>query len=360
MFRFLFILLILPAWLFSGYIDYTGYGEALNLSSVNSASRGGAGLTTDPLLNPANPAVIGYSVYMMVGADYQTESETQSVFDNYNNRIGNLTISQSRSVHLAPYSAYGAIQYENFGGMFFAGLVRDYFYHHEIIERDDFYQTTGIIKQTGSGQGIATGISMNYQFPVVSFGLAVNYLNLNQQKKYQHLFYQPIAEDTVIESSFDQTGLFYRVGSVVHVLPQVDAAFILQSKNQDVQQPLEVGIGINYLARAIIPARVYFDFYYKFYNQLDENLQDTKIYCFGIENQFSRNVKILLGGGYEENCFNSEADAAYFSGGFEFHQQNLVIQTSMDYRQKQYPKQMSDITIHDNSMNFIVGLGYNL
>jgi hypothetical protein len=152
----------------------------------------------------------------------------------------------------------------------------------------------------------------------------------------------------------------YCFGTTIHGLPQVDAGFTIQSKNQDLQQPLTVGIGASYFARAVIPAKVYFDFYYKFYNQLDENLQDTKIYCFGIENQFSRHLKILLGGGYEENCFNSEADAAYFSGGFEFTQNNLVIQTSMNYQQKQYPKQMNDITIHDNSMNFIIGLGYNL
>jgi len=354
------ILLILPTILLAGYIDYTGTGKITPLEKVISFARGGAGLVSDPLLNPANAVQSRFQLYALIGIDYQTESETQTIYDSYNNRIGKLTTSQNRSMHFSPYTVLAAGRFKNIGFGLFSGLERDYFYRYEDIIRNSFYQVTDEISLKGSGYGIKSGIILNYFFSYISFGLSANYHMHKIERNYSHIYFEPGIVDTNIAEEFEESGLTYTFGSTF-IYENISTALTFNSNYKALNIPTSVGLGFSYKIPGIIPAKVYCDFHYNFYNQLNDSIHDTREYNFGIENSFSNFIQFYLGAGLQENCYNSSADLAFFTGGFQFSQSDICLQTSFRYEQKQYDKNFSDnITVHNNSSSILLGVSYKL
>lgn len=354
------ILLILPTLLLAGYIDYTGNGKITSLAQVTSYARGGAGLVSDPLLNPANAVDSKFQLYALIGIDYQTESETQTIYDSYNNRIGKLTTSQTRSMHFSPYTFLASGKFNNLGFGFFSGLERDYFYRYEDIIRNSFYQVTDEISLKGSGYGIKSGILFNYSFPFLSLGLSANYHMHNFNRTYSHIYYEPGRVDTNITEEFEESGLTYTFGSTF-IYENISTALTFNSNYKALNIPSSVGFGFSYKIPGIVPAKIYCDFHYNFYNQLNDSIHDTREYNFGIENSFSNFMQFYLGAGLQENCFNSSADIAFFTGGFQFSQSDICLQTSFRYEQKQYDKNFSDnIIVHNNSTSILLGVSYKM
>lgn len=357
------LLLLMPIALYSNYIDYIGFGNNIGIKSLSSFLKGGSGLTDDPLLNPANIIDKKAFIKTTIGFCYETESESQTIFDKYNNRIGKVITSQDQGTHIAPYSIFIGGKYSNIGWGIYSGMSRDYYYKHENINRNSYYQIIDKVIDKSEGIGLSSGILSAYSFNIsekinFSLGINLNYLKNNNKTTYNHIYYEEGIEDTLIESEYNSSGLVYRLGSKFDY-NNLSFGMSFSTSNSDINEPSTVGIGLSYKSPGIIPGVIFLDFNYNFNKQLNDSLYDTKSYHFGIDNQFGNNINFIMGAGYKENTFNKEASSAFFTSGFKYCQNNIAFSLGFVYSQKNYNKTQI-IEIENSSIDFILGLEYSL
>ncbi|MBN2364051.1 hypothetical protein JXL83_07960 [candidate division WOR-3 bacterium] len=358
--RFFLMLLTLPALLNSGYLEYVNSGRQIYPCMTSTASRGYAGITSDPLVNPANTMPARYSFTVNTGLKYTTESEVVSVFDSYNNRIGRLTIAQNSGINLTPYSALIYFNFQKFGTGIFAVQSADFNYEYKYVERNAFYQIVSEISKSSSGNGNIFGIMANYSGKAFSAGAEVDYLSLNYDKKYEHIFFETGRTDTIVEEKFDENAFVFK-GGLKASHRNYSAGFVFSTSDKETNTPLKTGLGISVGNTGFIPSRIHFDFRRNFYGQLNDSLRDVNSFYFGLENKFYNRTVFSLGGGYEENCFEKQAGVFFFTAGFLTDFEPIAFSMSFQYDQRDYPKPGDAVlTVRESSVGMTCGITYLL
>ncbi|MBN1620119.1 hypothetical protein JW890_05305 [candidate division WOR-3 bacterium] len=353
-------ILVLPAYLGAGYIEYVNFGKHIYPCLSQTVASGGGGITCDPLVNPACRNWGKYSFAAGAGIKYFTESEVTSVFDSYNNRIGRITLSQNSRAYLSPYYLFFSANFQNLGTGIYLAQSADVDYEYKYTERNSFYQVVSELSKKSFGSCISYGLILNYSFNRFSAGADLSYHSLDRTKVYERKFFEPGRVDTLLEEKTFSGAFIFKTG-IKYVLGRYTAAFVLSTNDSESNIPIRAGIGISVKNPSFIPTKISFDYKRSFYGHLNDSLKDAGSYHFGLENKFFNKTVFSIGGGYEENPFAKEAGLFFFTTGFIYDVEPFSFSLSFKYDQREYPKPGEEKnSVRDSSIGILFGVNYLL
>lgn len=310
------------------------YGRALEVADPRSVAMGGVttvvgspfGFLANPALGVvgfdrlAGPAVPGMELRPAVGLAYRlglvSEQRTRTVYDNFNNAVGELMVADNFSTDAlpGPVAVYLPGKVVQLG----VGLAPRYDYNYVFRQefRDAFYQLIGRNDLQLSGQVMRTTVALAYDlFDAVGLGASIVY-DFGERALRQR---DSTTGDTWLTIATGKpSGLGWSAGLLFHpgrsfrlgVDFEPATRYTLWTGEDSASDPLRVKLGAAYFAAGRIPAELVGQVTYVDWHGMDSTLHPVFDIRAGVEHRLLNNVALRYGFG----LLPSPRDATVQSG----------------------------------------------
>jgi hypothetical protein len=310
------------------------YGQALEVADPRSVAMGGAtSVIGSPFGFLANPAlgVVGFdrvagpalpddklrpAVGLACRLGLVSEQRTRTVYDNFNNAVGELAIADNFNADALPGPI--AVCLPGKVVQLGVGLAPRYDYNYVFRQefRDGFYQLTGRNDLQLSGQVMRTTVALAYDlFDVVGLGASMVY-DFGERALRQR---DSTTGDTWLTlASGRPSGLGWSAGLLLHpgrsfrmgVGFEPATRYTLWTGEESSSDPLRVKLGAAYFAAGRIPAELAGQVSYVDWHGVDSTLLAVLSIRAGVEHRLLNNVALRYGFG----LLPSPRDATVQSG----------------------------------------------
>ncbi len=349
-------LMLLCCSFLSGFLlpESSALGEIMGAVSARYTALGGAAVMGEGWINPALATQTrGLVVFIGGGFIKSGEKRKKTVFDLFNNRIGDITVADNSFVFLEPSLvsvSYTTSYNAGIGVAILPVLSYDYRYSREV--RDNFYILNETIAEEGSGKTYLGNAAIAYELieERCSVGFAFNFYSGTREYTFNHDYVDPSRSDENEEFSRTLAGNGFSFGLHARPITRIQLGGFVSTKAAlgDIAEdyiPLRVGSGMIIIPPNVFPALFIVDAVYERWNEIDDNYDDVIKLHLGVEHSFSPTLDARFGFGYETSYLSKDMPRVFFTFGFGFQKGNFGFDTgvticSFDFGQ-------SDLAIRD-------------
>jgi hypothetical protein len=331
-------------------------GECTGAGSAIGGAMGNCTVMTEAWLNPGlltrHP---GLGIIVAGGFAKAGERRKKSIFDTFDNRVGDVTVADNSYVFCEP--TYVALAYcfpfnVGIGVQLLPVMSFDYRYQREI--RDNFYVLEQTIDHEESGKLYAGNIGIAYEVihERVSAGFGFNLYSGQRDYSYREDFVNPSEEDLLQESSRTLSGNGFTFG--LHAIPMerirlggfLSAKALVGNYSSD-ELPLRMGGGFSFIPPNEFPAIFMVEFVFERWNEVDERYYDALKFHLGVEHAFSPSLMGRFGFGYETSYISLEMPRTFFTFGMGFRKGQFLFDACLNARKANFSNEVIPRGLHD-------------
>ncbi|MCK4234329.1 hypothetical protein KAX75_07855 [candidate division WOR-3 bacterium] len=313
-------------------------GESMGAVTGKYTALGGSTIMGEAWSNPAllikNP---GFKIVIGGGFIKSGERRKKSIFDSFDNRIGDVTVADNSFVFCEPtyVSASYTSKYSlGFDVNILPILNYDYRYYKEV--RDDFYILKETVLDEGKGKLYLLNLGIAYELlkEKLSFGIGFNLYTGKREYEYIRDYVDPSKTDISEDFSRNLGGNGVTFGLHAHPLTRIRLGGFVSTKATigDYAEdyiPLRMGGGITIVPPNTFPALFIIDGAYERWNEVNDNYEDVVKLHLGVEHAFSPGLNGRFGFGYETSYLSRNMPKVYFTFGFGFEKGGYAFDTGV-------------------------------
>jgi hypothetical protein len=331
-------------------------GEAIGVGSARCAAMGGIASMQEGWLNPGLlSGQPGFSLMLGGGFIKTGERRKKSIFDTFDNRIGDVTVADNSTVFVEP--SYLALSYTlpfHLGiGVHLLPIVSyDYRYAREV--RDNFYVLQQNINHTESGKLYMGNVGIGYELidGKASVGMGFNLYHGERHYEYREDFEDPSEEDLFEESMRDLEGNGFVFGFHAKPLTRIQLGGFISTKASigdytTDELPLRMGGGFSVLPPNQFPALFMVEVILERWNEIDSRYRDALKFHLGVEHEFSPNLSGRFGFGYESSYISDDMPRVFFTFGMGFRKGAFLFDTGVTARKVDFSSDAIPAGLHD-------------
>ncbi len=344
--------------LLSGYTlpESVASGELLGAVTAKHLSLGGAVVLGEEWTNPAlYTETTGLKIELGVGLIKVGERRKRSVFDSFENRVGDVTVADNGYVFSKPSlikASLGLPMDIGFGIDILPVQNYDYRYSREV--RDDFYVLKETIKDEGKGELYLVNFGAAYEIVKGKFslGFALNLYSGDREWNYSKNYIDPSTQDICQEGSKTLKGNGATFGIIAKPFERVYLGGCYTSKasigdmNTDFI-PQRTGIGIKIIPPNSLPAVFMLDAIFENWTEVSVNYEDVLKLHLGVGHKFTPCFSGRFGFGYETSYLSSEIPKVFFTSGFGYVKDVFEINTGLKICTFNYTNDELNLEQHD-------------
>jgi len=288
-----------------------------------------------------NPALLirtpGFKVMIGGGFIKSGERRKKSIFDTFDNRIGDVTVADNSFVFSEPTCiSVSYTSHLNFGLGINVLPVLNFDYRYLREARDDFYVLKETILDEGKGKLYLTNIGIAYELleEKLSIGFGFNLYSGKREWEYSKNYTDPFQTD--IKEGFSRTlaGNGAIFGIHAQPLTRVKLGGFMSTKANlgDYREdniPLMMGSGIKIIPPNIFPALLIIEAIFERWNEVDDDYEDVIKLHLGVEHEFSPAFSGRFGFGYETSYLSKDMPKVFFTFGFGFEKSRYAFDTGI-------------------------------
>ena len=376
---FILIFFMMFCSLLSGYSlpESSASGECVGAVTGKYTALGGSVIMGE---NWTNPALLargsGFRIKVGAGLLKSGEKRKKSIFDVFDNRVGDITVADNNYVFLEP--TYLSLSYtSNFHfalGLNLLPVVNfDYRYSREV--RDDFYVLVKSILDEGKGSLYLGNVGVAYEFfrEKISVGLGVNLYTGEKEWEYGEDYVDPSYAD--INEVFSRTlsGNGVIVGISANPITRIRLGGFLSTKTNtgDYEEdyiPQRAGLGAAITLPNRLPATFFVDAIFEGWNEISDNYEDVLKLHLGIQHEFTSGFDGRFGFGYETSYLSKNVPRVFFTCGCGFEKAGYVFDTGIKLCKFSFrsddisiePRDMDGVTMVEESLiKLMFSIGYH-
>lgn len=331
-------------------------GESIGAGSAACAAMGNVSIMQESWMNPGLLAC-RQGMGIMVGGGFikAGERRKKTIFDTFDNRIGDITVADNSTVLSEP--TYFALSYGfpfrlGFGAHLIPVMSFDYYYSREV--RDNFYVLQQTIDHEESGKLYAGNVGIAYEVveEVFSIGFGYSFFSGERHYLYRQDVIDPSGEDVMDESSRTLSGNGFTFGLHVVPLPRMQLGGCVSPKasvgdySSD-ELPLRVGGGFSLMPANEFPATFMAEFIFEQWGDIDRRYQDALKFHLGVEHAFSPALLGRFGFGYETSYISPDMPRTFFTFGMGMRRGSFLFDVGVNARKVDFSRDAIPAGLHD-------------
>jgi hypothetical protein len=306
-----------------------------------------------------NPGLLtnqpGMGIVLGGGFVKSGERRKKSIFDTFDNRIGDVTVADNSYVLSEP--TYLALSYSfpfhlGIGVQLLPVMSFDYHYTREV--RDNFYILQQTIAQEESGKLYAGNVGIAYEVipEKVSIGFGYNLFNGERHYMYREDFVNPSEVDLLEESSRTLSGNGFTFGFHLSPAARIQLGGFIATKvsvgdySFD-ELPLRMGGGFSFRPPNEFPATFVAELISERWNGIDTRYYDVLKLHMGVEHRFSPSLLGRFGFGYETSYISPDLPRTFFSFGMGFRRNSFLFDVGLNARSMHFSDDDIPGGLHD-------------
>ncbi|OQX52834.1 MAG: hypothetical protein B5M53_07725 [Candidatus Cloacimonas sp. 4484_209] len=342
-------------------------GEVVGAVTGRELSLGGMVVMGEEWLNPALIAGNkGFKVSITGGFVKTGERRKKSLFDSFDNRIGDVTVADNSNVFSEPTCvsvSYFSPLRLGVGFHFLPFVDFDYKYTREM--RDDFYILKETINDEGKGKIYLSSFTAAYEIVKdrLSIGFGIDLFNGKREWNYTEEYVDPSIDD--IHNKFSQTlrGNTVTAGVLLRPLLRIRLGGFVSTKamlgdDKENDLPFRFGGGMEIIPPNELPALFVVDAIFEQWNSINNNYADVIKLHMGVEHQFSMSMKGRFGFGYETSYLSSDIPKVFFTSGVGFVQGGLTLDAGINVAKRDYSA--NDVATGQRDMDGVSSISESL
>jgi hypothetical protein len=297
----------------------------------------------------------GLKIVMGGGFVKAGERRKKSIFDTFDNRIGDVTVADNSYVFSEP--TYLGISYSlPFGlgiGLHLLPILSfDYYYTREV--RDNFYVLEQTIHHEESGKLYSGNVGIAYEVihERASVGVGFNLFRGEREYTYREEFVNPSQEDLHEESSRTLSGNGFTFGLHVTPMARVQLGGFVSPKasigdySSD-ELPLRMGGGFSIKPPNEFPATFIAELVFERWNEIDTRYHDALKLHLGVEHAFSPYLLGRFGFGYETSYISLDMPRTFFTFGVGYRKGPFLFDLGLNARKSNFTDDAIPAGLHD-------------
>lgn len=331
-------------------------GECTGAGSAQCVAMGSIAVMREAWLNPGLLACRpGLGITVGGGFVKAGERRKKSIFDTFDNRMGDVTVADNSYVFSEP--TYIALSYTlpfhlGVGAQVLPVMSFDYYYTREI--RDNFYILQQTIDHEESGKLYAGNIGIAYEVihEKVSVGFGFNLFSGERNYLYREDFVDPSEEDLFEESSRTLGGNGFTFGLHATPVARMQLGGFISTKasvgNYSPDElPLRMGGGFSLEPTNEFPATFMAELIMERWNEIDVRYQDVLKVHLGVEHAFSPYLIGRFGFGYETSYISLDMPRTFFTFGMGFRKDKFLFDAGLSARKVNFSNDAIPGGLHD-------------
>lgn len=338
-------LMVLFLFLFFAFLagytlpESSASGEYVGAVTGKQIALGGAAIMGEEWINPAllvkQP---GFKLVIGGGFIKAGERRKKSIFDSFDNRIGDVTAADNSFVFSEP--TYISVSYSThynvaIGINFLPFINFGYRYSREV--RDNFYVLKETIFDEGKGKVYLTNIGIAYKLlkERLLLGFGFNLYNGKREWEYSEDYVDPSQADVNERFTRTLSGNSAVFGILARPLTRIKLGGFISTKsslgyyNED-NIPLRFGGGITIIPPNRLPALFIIDAVFERWARINDNYEDVIKLHLGVEHEFTPVFKGRFGFGYETSYLSKDMPKIFFTSGFGFEKNGFILDTALE------------------------------
>ncbi len=282
-----------------------------------------------------SPAQLGFvdrpGVELSYGLKLSSEQRTRTVYDQFENAIGEVVVADNLGTAGIPGPMAGVFPLFGKGAVGVGiGPVIDFSYRYYKEFRDDFYNVIGEDRIVQSGTVLNAGLGFGFRpLSWLSLGASGGYMFGSRELESWSIRYP----DSVYEhESGNPTGIAYSAGLCFQPLSRLslDLGYCGSTELSNWQdgdsvseavslaRPWDVRFGISYQGSGILPSRVMAEVSYRAWSDVDTTYSNILQARAGVEHTMLNFLKLRYGFGVEPLPFDPSIQLAQVGAGVGF------------------------------------------
>ena len=311
------------------------YGTRIDWHSARDLGFGGM---SRPEPGPSgvfgNPALLGMAdrpgVELSYGLGWMSEQRARTVYDQFENAIGETVVADNLSMTGIPGPLAGV--YPLFGMVGIGAGVApaiDFSYRYYKEQRDDYYNVIGEDRVEGTGTVYQAGLGVGVS-PVdwLSAGVGGGYLFGNRSLESWSIRYPDTSR---YAETGNPSGIRYAAGLAVQPLSRLalDVSYRggtglsgwqegTTDEDVSLSEPWRAQLGLRYTATGVLPSNVMAEVGYESWSAVDTTFSDVFTVRAGVEHLMLNLVRVRYGFGVEPLPFDPTVQVAKVGAGIGF------------------------------------------